>query len=241
MILRRVTEALRQQDWASVTVEFVIVVAGIFLALQADSWNERRQDRNLEQQYLERLAEDLQANIDNFEELEGVFERKIDFIAELRSSPVSVLREQPPSDYMQQLSFSTFVALPAVRAATFSELESTGRISLIRDIKLRGELAWFFANYMLIAQIYERPLSDYRKLVFEHVPGEAYRYSQLGAGDPDPRAVFDSLERFQAHPRFDAVTNAEISYAVAMIAWLRDFQERATTILEMIEVTGDLK
>jgi hypothetical protein len=42
MIIRRFVIALRQQDWATVTIEFLIVVAGIFVGLQVDDWNRSR-------------------------------------------------------------------------------------------------------------------------------------------------------------------------------------------------------
>ena len=44
MILRRLAEGVRQQDWFTVVVEVLIVVVGIFLGLQVDDWNEGRQD-----------------------------------------------------------------------------------------------------------------------------------------------------------------------------------------------------
>ena len=37
MILRRIAEALRRQDWFTVAVETPIVVFGVFIGLQADN------------------------------------------------------------------------------------------------------------------------------------------------------------------------------------------------------------
>ena len=37
MLIRRIATAFRNQDWATVTIEFMVVVAGIFVGLQADS------------------------------------------------------------------------------------------------------------------------------------------------------------------------------------------------------------
>jgi hypothetical protein len=51
MVLRRLASALRRQDWATVLIEFMIVVAGILVGLQIDDWNrqrvELREDENL--------------------------------------------------------------------------------------------------------------------------------------------------------------------------------------------------
>ena len=42
MILRRITEAFRRQDWFTVAIETLIVVLGVFLGLQVNNWNEAR-------------------------------------------------------------------------------------------------------------------------------------------------------------------------------------------------------
>lgn len=44
MILRRLSKHLLTQDWAAAVIDFIIVVAGIFVGLQVDSWNETRID-----------------------------------------------------------------------------------------------------------------------------------------------------------------------------------------------------
>ncbi|MFT4630918.1 MAG: hypothetical protein ACI8PV_002051, partial [Dinoroseobacter sp.] len=39
MIIRRLTESIKQQDWFVATIEIMIVVVGIFIGLQVDDWN----------------------------------------------------------------------------------------------------------------------------------------------------------------------------------------------------------
>ena len=63
MIVRRLAEALRKQNWVTVVLEIMIVVIGIFLGLQANDWNQARNDRALEVRYLERLQADLQKDL----------------------------------------------------------------------------------------------------------------------------------------------------------------------------------
>ena len=54
VILRRLAEAIREQNWFTVALEILIVVVGIFIGLQANDWNQARIDRELEVRYLER-------------------------------------------------------------------------------------------------------------------------------------------------------------------------------------------
>ena len=42
MILRRFTTALKQQNWTTILIEFVLLVGGVFLGIQAANWNEQR-------------------------------------------------------------------------------------------------------------------------------------------------------------------------------------------------------
>jgi hypothetical protein len=59
MILRSLAHSIRKRDRFAVAIEFLIVVAGIFVGLQVTDWNERRQLRQRELNYLQRMGEDL--------------------------------------------------------------------------------------------------------------------------------------------------------------------------------------
>ena len=47
MILRRFAEALKQQNWSAVAIEFVLLVLGVFLGIQVANWNETRREHTL--------------------------------------------------------------------------------------------------------------------------------------------------------------------------------------------------
>lgn len=57
MILRRLADAIRTQNWFTVVLEVAIVVVGIFIGLQVDDWNQRRVDKVREQAILASLAQ----------------------------------------------------------------------------------------------------------------------------------------------------------------------------------------
>jgi hypothetical protein len=46
MILRRITQHVKDQNWFAVGIDFVIVVAGILIAFQITNWSEERQGLN---------------------------------------------------------------------------------------------------------------------------------------------------------------------------------------------------
>ena len=61
MILRRLTEQLKQQNWTAIAIEFVLLVAGVFLGIQVANWNETRREHALEAEYIARLQRDFGA------------------------------------------------------------------------------------------------------------------------------------------------------------------------------------
>jgi hypothetical protein len=141
MILRRISEAFRKQDWFTVAIETLIVVLGVFVGLQVNNWNTSRQDRALELSFIDRISVDMANSLQDRQEdakwdRERLRTQKI-VLAALRSG------ELAPSD---RVDFDTglllfgYVSEPRVRWATVRELESTGGTSLIRDVALRDAI-----------------------------------------------------------------------------------------------------
>lgn len=59
MILRRLTEHLRKQEWTAVAIDFVIVVLGVVIGLQVNNWNEERLDQRRTTMVLGAIRESL--------------------------------------------------------------------------------------------------------------------------------------------------------------------------------------
>jgi len=70
MILRRVIQHVKKQEWTAIWIDLVIVVVGVFIGIQVANWNEDRASRNAEARHLEEIAEDLRADIAIFEKIE---------------------------------------------------------------------------------------------------------------------------------------------------------------------------
>jgi len=63
VLLRRVSIHIREQNWFAVVIDFVIVVVGVFIGIQAANWNEVQEDRRLGRDYTERLITDLEDDL----------------------------------------------------------------------------------------------------------------------------------------------------------------------------------
>ncbi|MEM6537228.1 MAG: hypothetical protein AAF668_05805 [Pseudomonadota bacterium] len=62
MILRRIAEHVRTQNWTAIALDFVIVVVGVFMGIQLGNWNEARALKAQERSYLVLLHEELLEN-----------------------------------------------------------------------------------------------------------------------------------------------------------------------------------
>jgi hypothetical protein len=163
VILRRASEALRNQDWFTVAVEFLIVVLGVFLGLQVNNWNEARNDRQREAVYVAGLAKDIRSDIAEIDE--------IDRVSTLRMSAMGYLLEQatgqplpagidsargrievePSPRYAADSTHSIGVAMFILTTLdghrlAYDTMINTGGFDVIRDDDLVREIQTYYAN-----------------------------------------------------------------------------------------------
>lgn len=67
MILRRLTENLRAQNWTAIAIEFLIVVIGVFIGTQVANWNQARLEKQATKRMLVQLIPELGAELEFFE------------------------------------------------------------------------------------------------------------------------------------------------------------------------------
>ena len=59
MILARISQALKDQNWLAVAIEFVIVILGVVIGFQISAWNDQRQAVARAEVLTERLIQDI--------------------------------------------------------------------------------------------------------------------------------------------------------------------------------------
>ena len=152
VLLRRVLTHFRSQDWLAIWLDFVIVVVGIFVGLQADQWNQSRKERVLEQQYITSLKSDL---ISDIEELDRTVElarsraqlgRLVHAAVEQRSVSVD------PNEFIWAVYNTDLLNYPSYTRATVDELLSTGNLRLLRNSTLKSEIAAYYTEIKKLEQ-----------------------------------------------------------------------------------------
>jgi len=148
MILRRVSDHLRRQDWIALFLDLLIVVVGIYLGLQVDAWNQDRQDRATEREYLERLLVDMNESIDAQLITQRAFEGSIvatDYVGEIqRAGSFDSVDE---AKLITGLNAIGWVVRPATNMVTIRELQSTGNILMIQDVAIRTAIGRFESSF----------------------------------------------------------------------------------------------
>ena len=145
MILRRLAQSLKEQNWTSITIEFVLLVLGVFLGIQAANWNAVRQEHALEAEYIARLQRDFTAiearlviNITRWEDNAAAPVRLINDLDAFRQIGTW---PRAKAELLRDLDATMGSRIPASRAASYVELLSAGRLGLLRDVRLRDALA----------------------------------------------------------------------------------------------------
>ena len=159
-------------DWSHALVELVTVVVGILIALAVNNWAEARHNAALESGYLERLLADSTENLTILQQRINLLTRRAGLLARL-SRWLAGGTECPTDDEVSDVLCRWFLQ-PALRLRreTYSELVSTGNLSLLRDVPLRGLLEQAETRYeetlrldrfMDTLQRVTEPLNQYRQ------------------------------------------------------------------------------
>lgn len=141
-MFERVRQNLTESNYGVLILELVVVIVGILIAFQIDRWAADRRDRELEQDYLVRLRQDLQLEIQSMNEALQYADSRIAavlFLEEVIANP-SLARERPDAVPVA-METATWRSWPQIGVFVYTELQSTGNLSLIRSEPLRRELA----------------------------------------------------------------------------------------------------
>ena len=145
MLIKRVSQQFRGQNWGALTSELVIVILGIFIAIQADSWWQHQNDLSREASYRSRLVNDVADDIENIEyaiRLAKLRKELADVLIAATENPDGV-RENPVR-FLVAVQQSAYTYTPSLNSNTFEELRSTGNLGLLRNNDLKAALFDYF-------------------------------------------------------------------------------------------------
>ncbi|QBA64614.1 DUF6090 family protein [Muriicola soli] len=149
--------------------EIILVVIGILIALQINTWNTQRIDRAKEQEYLLNLVEDIKAQqilvndqINHEKKMRLQVEKAL---VHLNSESINA---DTVNKYITNITRKSFV----VNDPTFQDLKSSGNILLIRNNALRKKILSFYQyldySALVIQTSNETGISEFRDFLMKY-------------------------------------------------------------------------
>ena len=126
--------------------EILLVVIGILIALQVNNWNEQRKDRIQERMFLVRLEAEVSNDIENISNSIRANKSRMqraEFLLAAIDQPQ--LAEDSATYFIQSIEYAGYTNNPVVSDNTFEEIKSSGKLSLIRNEKLRSAIQEYYS------------------------------------------------------------------------------------------------
>ena len=141
MLIRNIGEHVRKQDWFSVSIEIIVVIVGLFMAFQLGRWWEQRDDRQQEQQYIQRLVTEVETDIKAITyaiKLAEIRQGFAELLMSVAEDPAAA--DGKPVQFLAAVAQAPFTFTPSLVSHTFDDLRSTGNMDLIRSLGVKTAL-----------------------------------------------------------------------------------------------------
>lgn len=258
MILRRITQHVKDQNWFAVVLDFFIVVVGILIAFQITEWNEGRGERDREAQILREIGADLQGDIfeysrtlsyslDKISALNHILEKteglsKSSFADDYRDGGKAYNDYLEDSDELRALGFversllikgqlwSRAVNVVNARPSTtaFVSLETSGELGLIQNKELVRRLQEYRQKTAGLQKTQDVTLRPARDRASE--TGHLYGLSLFG--EVDENALIKLVSKT---PSLAAVLQSQLGYGKVHFTNLSAADDLAELLLKQIE------
>jgi len=230
MILRRLANALRRQDWFAALIELLIVVVGIFIGLQVDDWNQQRIERRLVHSFLENLRSEVSNNVMAYRERIDSYQRTMDLFESYFNHLADPSQPMPDvADLSAQLCRNGVMGHPQYDNSAYDEMVSTGFLRQIPDDQLRELLRKYRARQSAAMTAFSLQAPSVRDAFAKFEP---FRTLEPLSGTNNGNCSFD-FEGFEAHPAASSwVADAQRLHAY--------FAYVASSVLEALEEADQL-
>ena len=239
MLLRRITQHVKDQNWFAVFLDFLIVVFGVFMGFQVQAWNEHRNDLADTQDYLQRLVTDMELSVERNNRLVNRSQEqvaKLDLvISALEACELPAEREQ---DFISGLYHLGKYDMPVMLMGTINELNSTGKFTLIRNPDLRDLISESVREQEILLQLDKQILGRL-------IPGVNYVQSQVRFNFPehimksvsflDPKLVSFDFPELCADKKFINAIATVRDMRLAAKTFSEQTRDRQLTMIEVLQ------
>lgn len=245
MLLRRVIDHIRGQAWTAIGIDFVIVVVGVFVGIQAANWNEERVERELVRGHLSEIAEDLRTHESLDAALLGSATLRIaavDYIYQeafaMRLPTTLVLSTEtwqaPPTEaFPNALLDHLMGAVNLVRISVssrngYESVISAGRLGMLRNRPLARQIQAYYGNYDNLLDTQATVIRTFRN------DGARDQFA-LGVSVFDQRPAAEVVALARDNPGFAAYLRSQREWAILHYNLLRETSDQTQALLAAIE------
>ncbi|MBI1366944.1 MAG: hypothetical protein GC153_13435 [Alphaproteobacteria bacterium] len=200
MILSRVIEHVKRRHWTAVFLDFVIVVAGVFVATQVSNWNTAQADARLGHEYVKRLSHDLKADLVYVRAEVGYYR---DVIKSIEKADKLLDETDPdPRALVVNAYRASELTYSAPVRATWDQIVSSGHLDLLPSMAADSRLSAYYA-FNVALDIYQEGLkSEYRRTVRRIIP--ISMQTEMRAKCSDVRTEWGDIVGFVKDCAFEA-------------------------------------
>jgi hypothetical protein len=242
MILRRLADGLRRQDWTTVFIELLVVVLGLLLGLELSNWSGDLKDRRLVETYYDQLILDLEADVSTGQRGVQSADRHTAMGNLIyRAATRGNLDGIGDGDLVLALVIAGYTERPLITRHTYDELISTGSLRLIDDTEIKRALRNYYSNTQAARQwdaLIQHEQMRYRDAIRGVLTPSQMRWvrgSLGGASRPPPD--FDRAQFFRSLEERPEIIHSLASMAAEQVRLKNNsaiVAEQASALIELI-------
>ena len=210
MIFKRTVAKLRAQDWSAITIEFAIVVAGVFVGTWVANLNQERAARADTRRLLEQLRPEIRYQEQQYRQ----FERYLKTTGDYTKVALAGWRRDPAvSDnaFVIAAYQASQITGSATNTESWTSMFGSDQVQNIRDPELRTRLIRVLSLDATVTD-YRQGDTDYRKNVRQTIPNDVQDAIRTRCGEV---AGADDLSIASLPPTCDLVLPSADATAVA--------------------------
>lgn len=231
MILRRVIEHFRKQEWTAIFLDFVIVVVGVFVGLQVNTWNAARQLKAEQHSTLVRLLSEAEEGVYYWRwqifYVESALANQRRLLAALSAGVTAPQDRAAVEDGLMRIAHYPSISPPH---AVYDELIASGGLRLISDLETRQAVSAyrgktdFIEGQLVQFRTASLPKAEYafRGRVFSAYAPDRESLRRFDYDFPalasDPQFVSDIIDLVRNQLQFQVYREAALKAAEEMCA-----------------------
>ena len=148
--------------------EIALVVIGILVALQINSWNTNRINRQLELKYLHNMVEDLNFESRTFERsVLNKFQNKIEGLQLASKYAMGLVKVKDTIDFMNRVGYGAVYSRGAnvIYNTTLQELISTGNFGIIQNETIKKDILSYYAKREFLPKYADNLRTEYASYI----------------------------------------------------------------------------